>query len=58
LQRDGAHAPPLNLVFILVPAQAFVGDFLQTFKEFPPRGGTKMKYEVRILGHERCTDDT
>jgi arylsulfatase len=24
-------------VFLLVPAQAFVGGFLKTFKEFPPR---------------------
>jgi hypothetical protein len=23
-------------VFLLVPTQAFAGDFLQTFKEFPP----------------------
>ena len=42
LQRDGAHEPPLNRVFMLVPAQAFVGDFLQTFKEFQPRGSTKL----------------
>lgn len=27
----------LDHVFMLVPAQAFVGKFLQTFKEFPPR---------------------
>jgi len=37
LQRDGAHAPLLNRVFLLVPAQAFVGDFLQTFKDFQVR---------------------
>jgi arylsulfatase len=24
-------------VFMLVPAQTFVGDFLKTFAEFPPR---------------------
>ena len=24
-------------VFLLVPAQAYVGEFLATFKEFPPR---------------------
>jgi arylsulfatase len=24
-------------VFLLVPAQAIVGEFLKTFKEFPPR---------------------
>jgi len=24
-------------IFLLVPAQAFVGEFLATFKEFPPR---------------------
>ena len=29
----GAH----NRVFLLVPAQAFVAQFLATFKEFPPR---------------------
>jgi arylsulfatase A-like enzyme len=27
----------LDRVFLLVPAQAFVGQFLQTFQEFPPR---------------------
>jgi len=27
----------LDHVFLLVPAQAYVGKFLQTFKEFPPR---------------------
>jgi len=27
----------LDRVFLLVPAQAFVGQFLQTFREFPPR---------------------
>jgi len=27
----------LDRVFLLVPAQAYVGNFLQTFKEFPPR---------------------
>jgi arylsulfatase len=24
-------------IFLLVPAQAFVGEFLATFKQFPPR---------------------
>jgi len=23
-------------VFVIVPAQAYVGEFLKTFKEFPP----------------------
>jgi arylsulfatase len=27
----------LDHVFFLVPAQAYVGDFLATFKEYPPR---------------------
>jgi arylsulfatase len=27
----------LNHVFLLVPAQEYVGHFLATFKEFPPR---------------------
>ena len=27
----------LDRVFLLVPAQAFVAQFLVTFKEFPPR---------------------
>jgi hypothetical protein len=27
----------LEHVFLLVPAQAFVGNFLTTFKDFPPR---------------------
>ena len=27
----------LDHVFFLVPAQTYVGGFLQTFKEFPPR---------------------
>ena len=27
----------IDRVFLLVPAQAYVGNFLQTFKEFPPR---------------------
>ena len=27
----------LDHAFLLVPAQAYVGKFLQTFKEFPPR---------------------
>ena len=27
----------LDRVFLLVPAQKYVGEFLQTFKEFPPR---------------------
>jgi arylsulfatase len=27
----------LDRVFLLVPAQAYVGNFLQTFKKFPPR---------------------
>ena len=27
----------LDHVFLMVPAQTFVGDFLSTFKEYPPR---------------------
>ena len=27
----------IDRAFLLVPAQAYVGQFLQTFKEFPPR---------------------
>jgi arylsulfatase len=27
----------LDRVFLLVPAQAYVGQFLGTFKQFPPR---------------------
>jgi arylsulfatase len=27
----------IDRIYILVPAQAFVGKFLMTFKEFPPR---------------------
>lgn len=27
----------IDHVFLLVPAQTYVGDFLATFKEFPPR---------------------
>ncbi len=27
----------LDRAFMLVPAQAYVGEFLQTFKKFPPR---------------------
>ncbi|WP_136796419.1 MULTISPECIES: arylsulfatase [Desulfosediminicola] len=27
----------IDRVFLLVPAQVYVGDFLQTFKEYPPR---------------------
>ena len=27
----------LDRVFLLVPAQAFVGEFLETFIDFPPR---------------------
>ena len=27
----------LDRAFMLVPAQAYVGQFLETFKEFPPR---------------------
>ena len=27
----------LDHVFLLVPAQTYVGNFLKTFKEFPPR---------------------
>jgi len=27
----------LDRAFLLVPAQAYVGQFLATFKEFPPR---------------------
>ncbi len=27
----------IDRAYLLVPAQAYVGKFLQTFKEFPPR---------------------
>jgi arylsulfatase len=27
----------IDRVFLLVPAQAFVGQWLQSFREFPPR---------------------
>jgi arylsulfatase len=27
----------LDRVYLLVPAQTYVGNFLMTFKEFPPR---------------------
>jgi arylsulfatase len=27
----------IDRVYLLVPAQAYVGQFLQTFKEYPPR---------------------
>ena len=27
----------LDRVYLLLPAQTFVGEFLMTFKEFPPR---------------------
>ena len=27
----------IDRVFLLVPAQAYVANFLETFKEFPPR---------------------
>ena len=27
----------IDRAFLLVPAQVYVGEFLQTFKEFPPR---------------------
>ena len=27
----------LDHIFLLIPAQAIVGQFLETFKEFPPR---------------------
>jgi arylsulfatase len=27
----------IDRIYILVPAQAFVGQFLMTFKDFPPR---------------------
>ena len=27
----------LDRAYLLVPAQAYVGHFLETFKEFPPR---------------------
>jgi len=27
----------LDRAFLLVPAQAYVGEFLKTFKDFPPR---------------------
>jgi arylsulfatase len=27
----------IDRVYLLVPAQAFVGQFLMTFKDFPPR---------------------
>jgi len=37
--HDGIDYPRwrLDRVFLLVPAQAYVGQFLQTFREFPPR---------------------
>ena len=28
---------PLDRAYLLVPAQTYVGTFLQTFQEFPPR---------------------
>ena len=31
------YAWMLDRVFFLVPAQAYVGNFLKTFKEFPPQ---------------------
>jgi arylsulfatase len=31
------HDWQLDRAFALVPAQAYVGKFLETFKEFPPR---------------------
>lgn len=31
------HDRQLDHVFLLVPAQAYVGKFLSTFQEFPPR---------------------
>jgi hypothetical protein len=31
------HDWMIDRVFFLVPAQAYVADFLQTFREFPPR---------------------
>jgi hypothetical protein len=27
----------IRRVFVMVPAQTFVGEFMETFKEFPPR---------------------
>ena len=35
--RDQAADPLGNHAFLLIPAQADVGQFLETFKEFPPR---------------------
>ena len=37
--HDGIDYPHWRLerVFLLVPAQAYVGQFLQTFREYPPR---------------------
>ena len=31
------HDWQIDRAFLLVPAQAYVGKFLETFKEFPPR---------------------
>jgi arylsulfatase len=31
------HDWQIDRAFLLVPAQAYVGQFLATFKEFPPR---------------------
>jgi arylsulfatase len=37
LTSNTYHDWQLDRAFMLVPAQAYVGQFLQTFKEFPPR---------------------
>ena len=34
---DGGYDWLIDRVFFLVPAQAYVAEFLATFKEFPPR---------------------
>jgi arylsulfatase len=31
------HDWQIDRAFLLVPAQAYVGEFLKTFKDFPPR---------------------
>ena len=33
----GFDAWGIDHLFVLMPAQAFVGEFLRTFQEFPPR---------------------
>jgi len=37
LTSNTYYAWLLDRAFLLVPAQAYVGNFLQTFKEYPPR---------------------